>query len=175
MGRVENMREYLLWLPLIFIFHDMEEVVGFGRFFRNNPELFDQYPVIMNTYRSFTDAGFAAAVYEEFIPFFGISILAYYFPFQFLYSIWFGIFLSLAGHFIIHIFHVIILRKYIPSFITSIICLPVSILIIIRCIRLLSFETVQVLFVLLGVLMMIVNLRIAHAVMHFVNKRNKPV
>lgn len=33
MGGIEDMKEYLLLLPLIIIFHDMEEMVGFGWFF----------------------------------------------------------------------------------------------------------------------------------------------
>lgn len=165
------MKEYLLLLPLIFIFHDMEEIVGFGWFFRNNRELFDRYPILLKTYHGFTNTGFAAAVYEEFIPFFGVSILAYYFPCRILYLLWIGIFLSLAGHFVIHILQTIILHKYIPSFITSIICLPLSIVIIIRSIHFISFDNVSVLFVILGVLLMIVNLRIAHMIMHAVNKR----
>ena len=165
------MKEYLLLLPLIFIFHDMEEIVGFGWFFRNNPDLFSRYPEVMKPYRDFTDMGFAAAVYEEFIPFFGVSILAYFFPGKILYSIWLGIFLSLAGHFIIHIIQVIILRKYIPSFITSLICLPLSIVIITRSIHFISFDHVSALIIITGILMMIVNLRIAHIVMHLVNKK----
>lgn len=171
MGGIENMKEYLLLLPLIFIFHDMEEIVGFGWFFRNNPDLFSRYPALTKTYHDFTDTGFAAAVYEEFIPFFGVSILAYYFPCKILYSLWMGIFLSLAGHFIIHVIHVIILRKYIPSFITSLICLPLSIVIIIRSIHFISFDHVSTFFIIMGVLLMIVNLRIAHVIMHFVNKK----
>ena len=35
------MREYILLLPIIFIFHDMEEIVGFEWFFRRNYDLFD--------------------------------------------------------------------------------------------------------------------------------------
>lgn len=70
------MREYILLLPLIFIFHDMEELAGFGWFFRNNPWLFERFPKVMNTYRGFTNEGLTLAVYEEFIPFFGVSILA---------------------------------------------------------------------------------------------------
>ena len=164
------MKEYLLLLPLIFIFHDMEEIVGFGWFFRNNPDLFSRYPEVMKPYRDFTDMGFAAAVYEEFIPFFGVSILAYFFPGKILYSIWLGIFLSLAGHFIIHIIHVIILRKYIPSFITSLICLPLSIVIITKSIHYISFDHASVFSVIMGVLLMIINLGIAHKIMHLVNK-----
>ncbi len=81
------MREYILLLPLIFIFHDMEELAGFGWFFRNNPWLFERFPNVMNTYKGFTNEGFTLAVYEEFIPFFGVSLLAYYFPCSFLYGL----------------------------------------------------------------------------------------
>ncbi len=171
MGGIEDMKEYLLLLPLIFIFHDMEEIVGFGWFFRNNPDLFSKYPAVMKPYRDFTDMGFAAAVYEEFVPVFGVSIMAYYFPGKILYSLWVGIFLSLAGHFIIHIFHVFILRKYIPSFITSLICLPLSIVIITKSIHFISFDHISAFSVIMGVLLMIINLRIAHMIMNFVNKR----
>ena len=164
------MREYVLLLPIIFIFHDMEEIIGFGWFFKNNPELFDRFPIITKAYKDFTTAGMALAVYEEFIPFFGVSILAYFFPGKILYSIWLGIFLSLAGHFIIHIIHVIILRKYIPSFITSLICLPLSIAIITKSIHYISFDLASVFSVIMGVLLMIINLGIAHKIMHLVNK-----
>ena len=126
------MKEYLLLLPIIFIFHDMEEVVGFGWFFRRNPDLFKRFPRITKAYIGFTDMGLAAAVYEEFIPFFGISLLAYYFPGKILYALWFGLFLSLTAHFIVHIGQTIYLRKYIPSFITSIICLPISVIILLK-------------------------------------------
>ena len=101
------MREYLLLLPIIFIFHDMEEIAGFIWFFKRNPYLFERFPKTMNPYRGLTHEGFALAVYEEFIPFFGISLLAYYFPNDILYGIWFGIFMALAGHFVIHIGHTI--------------------------------------------------------------------
>ena len=74
------MREYLLFLPIIFIFHDMEEIIGFGWFFKKNPWLYERFPKVMKPYIGWTHEGFAAAVYEEFIPFFGISLLAYYFP-----------------------------------------------------------------------------------------------
>ena len=108
------MRDYILLLPIIFIFHDMEEIVGFGWFFRNNPYVFERFPKVTNTYRGFTHMGFASAVYEEFIPFFGVSLLAYYFPGKVLYGLWFGIFMALAGHFLLHIGHTIHIRKYIP-------------------------------------------------------------
>lgn len=102
------MREYILLLPILFIFHDMEEIAGFIWFFKRNTYLFDRFPKVMNTYRGMTHTGFALAVYEEFIPFFGVSLWAYYFPNDVLYGLWFGIFMSLAGHFFIHIGHSIL-------------------------------------------------------------------
>lgn len=151
------MREYLLLLPIIFIFHDMEEIVGFGWFFQKNQWLFDRYPKVTAMYRDSNETGWKLGVYEEFIPFFGLSLLAYYYPNNILYAVWIGFFIDLAAHFVIHIVFSIVIKQYIPSVITSIICLPVSILIIYRCCLLLTFDTVTVLFIIAGILIMIVN------------------
>ena len=75
----DYMKDYILLLPILFIFHDMEEIIGFGYFFRNNKQLFERFPKITEAYKDFSTEGFALAVYEEFIPFFGISLLAFSF------------------------------------------------------------------------------------------------
>jgi len=98
-ARENFMKDFILLLPIIFIFHDMEELVGFGYFFRKNPWLYERFPKVMKNYKGFTNEGFALGVYEEFIPFFGVSLLAFYFPGKILYALWFGIFLSLLAHF----------------------------------------------------------------------------
>lgn len=165
------MRDYILLLPIIFIFHDMEELAGFGWFFKKNPYLFERFPKVMNTYRGFTNEGFTLAVYEEFIPFFGLSLLAYYFPCDILYGLWFGMFLALFGHFFIHIGHSVYIRKYIPCVATSIICVPISSCILVKCALLTAFNIVTVIFIVLGVALMIVNFPVAHGLMHYVNKR----
>lgn len=164
------MRDYILLLPIIFIFHDMEELAGFGWFFKKNPYLFDRFPKVMNTYRGFTHEGFTLAVYEEFIPFFGLSLLAYYFPCDILYGLWFGMFLALFGHFFIHIGHSVYIRKYIPCVATSIICVPISAYILVKCALLTDFNIVTVVFIVLGVALMIANFPLAHGLMHYVNK-----
>ncbi|MCR5147896.1 MAG: HXXEE domain-containing protein [Eubacterium sp.] len=48
------MKGYILLLPIIFIFHDMEEIVGFEWFFRRNPNLYDRFPRVM---KDFIDRG----------------------------------------------------------------------------------------------------------------------
>ena len=102
--------------------------------------MFERYPRITKAYKTYSTEGMALGVYEEFIPFFGISLLAYYYPNMILCTIWFALMLSLAVHFAIHIALCIFIRKYIPSLITSIICLPVSILIIYKCIPVMKFD-----------------------------------
>ncbi|MBR3533495.1 MAG: HXXEE domain-containing protein [Clostridiales bacterium] len=166
------MREYLLLLPILFIFHDMEEIVGFGSFFRKNPWLFDRFPKVLNAYRNISTAGFAAAVYEEFIPIFGISLLAYYFPCDVLFALWYGVFLSIAAHFLIHIGQTVYIRKYIPSFITSLICLPVSVVVLIKSGQFISFDVLSVVLMVAGIVLMMINLKIAHWVMRVLNKKN---
>ena len=165
------MREYILLLPIIFIFHDMEEIIGFGWFFRNNPQLYEKYPRVTKAYRGFTTEGMALAVYEEFVPFFGFSLLAYYIQSNILFSVWFGLLLSLTLHFIVHIGQSILLRKYIPSFITSIICLPICMVIILKSAIYISFSPITIILVAISILFMMLNLKFAHFLMHKYGKR----
>ncbi len=165
------MREYVLLLPILFIFHDMEEIIGFGWFFRNNPEIFERFPKITKAYKDYTTAGMALAVYEEFIPFFGISLMAYYLENDVLYTVWFGLMISLTAHFIVHILQSIYVKKYIPSLLTSIICLPAGISILISCAKYLAFDLRTVMVITATIILMMVNLRFAHWLMHrFGNK-----
>lgn len=165
------MREYILLLPILFIFHDMEEIIGFGWFFRNNPMIFDRFPKTTKAYKDYTTAGMALAVYEEFIPFFGISLLAFYFENDVLYTVWFGLFLSLTVHFLIHIGQSIYIKKYIPSLITSIICLPISLVILINSLQYIDVSLSTVLLIGGSIIFMIANLRFAHWLMHRFGKQ----
>lgn len=171
MEEVRNMRDYLLLLPILFIFHDMEEIIGIKWFYSRNKWLFDRYPKITKTYKGLTHMGFSAAVYEEFIPFFGVSLLAYYFPCQVLFALWYGIFLALTGHFVIHIGQALAIRKYIPCIITSLICLPASIVILVKSAPFIEWNALAFALVIIGILLMLANFKAAHAVMHYVNKR----
>ena len=167
----DRMKEFILLLPIIFIFHDMEEIVGFERFFAKNEELFDRFPKITAVYRGFRTDGFALAVYEEFIPFFGISLLAYFFPGKIMYALWYALMLALTGHFVVHICQSLYIRKYIPSLITSIICLPISIVVLVKCFGYLEFDPLTVVCIIAGIAFMILNLRFAHILMHRFNAK----
>ena len=165
------MKEYVLLLPIIFIFHDMEEIIGFGWFLRNNPQIFERFPVITKAYKGYTTAGMALAVYEEFIPFFGISLLAYYFESSILDILWFGLLISLTVHFVIHIVQSILVRKYIPSLITSVICCPLCILILSNTAKYINFSIMASVLIIISILLMMVNLKFAHWLMHRYGKQ----
>ena len=160
------MKDYILLLPILFIFHDMEEIIGFGYFFRNNKQLFDRFPKITAAYKDFSAEGFALAVYEEFIPFFGISLLAFFFPCKVLYALWLGLMISLTAHFLVHICQSIYIRKYIPSLITSLICLPPSVVIIMRSLSIIGIDFLTIVLIAVAIIGMIINLKLAHILMH---------
>ena len=77
---------------------------------------------------------------EELVVFILIAIVALYFDNTLCWNIWFGAFFGLAAHYVMHIGQFIVIRKYIPAIITSVICLPISVWILYRCYGLLEFN-----------------------------------
>ena len=83
--------------------------------------------------------------------------------------------MALAGHFVIHIGHTIYIRKYIPSFITSVISLPLSVIILITSAKYLTFDLITFAGIAISILLMIGNFFMLHAIMHRVNRKiNSP-
>ena len=69
---------YLWMFPLLFIFHDMEEIIGLVPWIRLNETLLTQKaPTILKIHKEMTTEGFALAVFEEFILVLSITFLAY--------------------------------------------------------------------------------------------------
>ncbi len=64
----------------------------------------------------------------------------------------------------------IFIRKYIPSLVTSVICLPVSIVILVRCADYITFDVKTDLCILIGIVVMAMNLKLAHMLMHWFNR-----
>ena len=126
------MIKYFVWfLPLIFIFHDMEEIIGMSTFLKKNKDLLEEkYPMIIKQYKDFSTEGFAFAVYEELIICMILSALVFFTDINVFYFVWLGVFIAFIFHLVVHIIQSLILRKYVPAIVTSILCLPVSIFII---------------------------------------------
>lgn len=158
-----NLEKYVWLFPIIFIFHDMEEITGFGIWLRNNKQiLHEKYPTILNTYKDFSTEGFALAVFEELVLCIAFSAFAYLLDIQALWYIWLGGFIACTLHFIIHIGQAVFMKQYIPATVTSIICLPISLWILYKCFLMIKSEWYYVtIFIVLGVLIVAVNLKFA--------------
>ena len=158
------MLSYIWLFPLIFIFHDMEEIIGFIPWLKHNQAFLRQkYPAILKQYEQTSSEGFAFAVLEELllcIIFCLISLFTNW------YGLWLGGFIGCTLHFLIHIVQSIVIRKYIPCLITSIIALPISISVIYKSISLLEYSLYQVLFYsFIGIFVIGINLTFAHRLM----------
>lgn len=159
------MNEYIWLFPLIFIFHDMEEIIGIGIWLKRNKVLLDEkYPAISKTYENFSTEGFALAVFEELIVSIAFCILALMTNNEYSYYLWLGGFISCTLHFVIHIGQSIVIKQYIPATITSILCLPISIWIIVKSIIELNGSMINIiLFSIIGIVIVALNLRFAQS------------
>ncbi|MCR4733636.1 MAG: HXXEE domain-containing protein [Treponema sp.] len=157
------MKEYVWLFPVIFMFHEMEEIIGFKFFLqKNKDELENRFPRIAKNYKDFSTEGFAFATYEEFILSIAISALAYFIDTNILWYIWLGVFIGCDIHFFIHLIQMSIFKRYIPACITSLICLPINTLIICKCILYIQKPYLPAIaFILLGGLMVLINLKLA--------------
>lgn len=164
------MQEIIWMFPILFIVHDMEEIIGFGLWLKRNIKLLDEkYPKISNKYKPYSTEGMAAAVMEELVICLVICIIT---RFTECYGLWLGSFIAYTLHLIIHMGQSIVIKKYIPAVITSIICLPISVWFIAISISALSYSIVQVLiFSLMGIVLIAGNLKVAHGIIHLFTKR----
>ncbi|AXU27681.1 TPA: HXXEE domain-containing protein [Clostridioides difficile] len=159
------MEKYIWLFPLLFIFHDMEEIIGFGIWLKKNKSMLDKkYPFISKIYESYSTEGMAFAVFEEFILCIIFCILTVITDNQYVYLLWLGSFIAYTLHLVIHIGQSIIIRKYIPSLITSIICLPISIWCISKSIYIVDCEmSTTILYSIIGIIIVALNLKFAQS------------
>ena len=163
------MSTYIWLLPVIFMFHDMEEIVGAEKWIRNNLDpIIAMHPGaerLLKVYRGVTTAGFAAAVYEELIVLIVICCSADFTDVTFFDGLWFGGLVGFTLHLVIHIAQATLIRRYIPCLITSVISLPPSIYLISQCVPLLTFDALLISGMIVGIVGVALNLRFAHRIM----------
>lgn len=164
------MQENIWIFPILFIIHDMEEIIGLGLWLNKNRSLLDiKYPRISNTYKLYSTEGMAAAVMEEMFLCLITCIISRFTEF---YGLWLGTFIAYTFHLIVHIGQSIVIKKYIPAVITSIICLPLTIWFIAISISSLSYSISQVLvYSLIGIVIIAGNLKIAHLIIREFTKK----
>ncbi|MGG0188012.1 HXXEE domain-containing protein [Bacillus rhizoplanae] len=167
-----NNIQVMVWLfPILFIFHDFEEIIFIQPWIKKNRRyLCERFPTLSKRllphFDNITTSSFALGVAEEFILISIITIVSYVMNW---YSLWVGLFIAFTLHLVIHCFQTLIIRKYVPAIITSIICLPICIYIIKHIVQLFPLDTI-VLYSILGFIIMVVNLAIIHKVMDIFNK-----
>ncbi len=148
-----------------YFFYDMEEIIGFGIWLKKNKSMLDKkYPFISKIYENYSTEGMAFAVFEEFILCIIFCILTVITENQYVYLLWLGSFIAYTLHLVIHIGQSIIIRKYIPSLITSIICLPISIWCISKSIYIVDCEmSTTILYSIIGIIIVALNLKFAQS------------
>lgn len=167
------MQDYVWLFPAIFMFHEMEEIVGFSFFLKNNAsELEKTCPRFFARFKDFSTEGFALAVYEELVMCILICVLAFFLDYDCLWYLWLGAFIGCDLHFFIHLIQVSIFRKYIPASITSLVCLPINTLIICKCLVLIEGDLrIPLIFILLGIILVFVNLIFAQSIIGWFTRR----
>lgn len=124
-----NIQYWILLFPLAFMIHDLEEVIILRRWMLiHRNEIEDRFPRIKSILKhlsSLDTHSFAIAASEEFV----IIILATcYVHIQGIYGmeIWSALFMAFSFHQLIHIIQAIILQRYVPGLLTSLLLLPYS-------------------------------------------------
>lgn len=167
-----NNIQIIIWLfPIIFIFHDFEEIIFMQAWIsKNRSYLSQRFPKLsekfMPHFENITTSSFALGVAEEFVLICIITIVSYMMN---SYSLWLGLFIAFTIHLLVHCLQTLILRKYAPVIVTSIICLPICMYIIKNTVQLFTLSTV-IIYSILGFIIMVVNLVIVHKVMDIFQK-----
>ena len=128
------MEQYLWLFPILFVFHDFEEIIGCRLFVtKNGAAITQRFPKIAFIFNNFSTEGFALAVAEELVLLLIICGLTFT-GIRAFNLLWLGTFIAFTLHLVVHIGQAIVIRKYIPALATSILLLPVSVWIAIDCI-----------------------------------------
>ena len=162
----------MVWLfPILFMFHDFEEIIFMQSWIsKNRNYLTHRFPALSKKLSShfdqITTSAFALGVAEEFVIISIITVVSYVTNW---YILWTGLFITFALHLVIHCIQALVIRKYVPAVITSIICLPICIYIISNGMKLFPLNDV-ILFSVLTFALMAVNLILIHKAMEVFSK-----
>ncbi len=117
----------IIWLfPILFLIHELEEILGFEKWYVRNKDKLNQFPFIAQkmskVFSYFSTKGMLFATIEQLILLLFICLIAIKYDF---YILWLGAFIGYTVHLIIHSVQTLVLKTYIPSFITSVVEIPI--------------------------------------------------
>lgn len=158
----------LIWLaPLLFILHDMEEIIWAMNWKKKEPRLKKYVNIPFTPFGGLSDtAVFSLGVFEELLIFSLAASLGYFFHF---YELWLGILFANILHLIlIHIIGMLLMyRSYVPGLITSILTFIPNCLIFKNAIELLHYSIGHlILWLVLGTIITFANLKFLHTHNH---------
>ena len=148
--------------PIVFMLHEFEEIIGFKTWvIKDGLWIAKKYPKVakqISIYERLSVPAFALAVLEEFILIGIVTALALTLQW---YSVWIAVFLGFSLHIFIHIGQWMMVRKYIPIIITSLLSLPYIFWGTHKIFSEFSLSMIITCFV-IGTIVLIVNLRFVH-------------
>lgn len=168
------MEKYIWIFPLLFIFHDMEEIIGFGQWGRKNiPIMEKRFPRLALAYKKmiepYSTEGMALAVFEILMLCILICIGS---NLSGQYQLWLGAFIAFIFHLFMHLIQAIIWKGYIPAVVTSIISIPLSITIVYDSISVLGYSIGEItMWSAIGIFLITINVKFAHYLMHWFTRR----
>ena len=114
--------EILIWLfPIIFMIHEFEEIIFMRWWLGNNREpILSKYPNlgkrVLGQFESFSTEAFSFIVAEEFLI---VSIVVLFSVFTNNYDLYLGLVVAYFIHLLTHLIQTIVIRKYTPGIITT--------------------------------------------------------
>ena len=165
------MQNIFLLFPIIFMLHEMEEIIGFRIWLDKNRDIVSKYNKLSILYQNFSNEGFSIAVLEEYLLCIIITCISIFFK---TYIVWIGAFIAFSLHLLVHILQSIIIKRYIPALASSIILLPISIFLISKAIYTFKYTFFSIVISsVLCVIAMLFNLIFVHKIMKKVTEKLK--
>lgn len=168
------MDKFIFIFPLLFIFHDMEEIIGFGTFLKKNmPKIEKRAPKVAGVFKKmlfpYSTDGMALAVFEILILCIVITVVSLILN---TYQLYIGVFIAYIIHLFVHILQAIAFKGYVPSLLTSIICIPVSLFVLKKMLDILNYSTPEIIiWSVAGLIVVLLNVKIAHLLMSWFTKK----
>lgn len=171
---MDDLRLIACLLPVVFMIHDFEEII-FAKYWidRNQNYLKERFPKVaaklLPRVESLSVSGFSFAVAEEFVL---LSIVTYVSVYLDTYYLWFAAFMGFSIHLLVHVVQWIMLRRYVPAIVTSLVSLAYSVYAFIVVLDTNVFQfSEMVMCTVIGILVMVVNILFAHKLGHMLDKR----
>jgi len=161
-------------LPVVFMIHDFEEIIFMKSWMRKNKNyLINKFPRIgvriVKLFEPMSILSFIIAVAEEFIV---LSLVTYLSIYYNSYYIWLVIFMGFFIHLIVHIIQFLVIRRYIPAIVTSVLAMGYCIYVFLEIVKINLFDYADILICSVsGIIIVGLNLLFAHKLGHLVDKK----